>query len=186
MSLTSHRCCVRLKILKQAWIFSASPTITLSGLCIPRKAINKDKHTSSGFFTTTEGRHMRSGAWRVISSPVSACAPVPGRHYQIVTGGNALGFMTYHLVSAWMAVRRRMSPIFSTTDKTDRTELKPLNPLNHLNILNPLNHLNILNPLNLLNILNHLNPILAIGQKHQKPLAVDARCLIRAIDAVPV
>ena len=43
MSLTSHRCCVRLKILKQAWIFSARHTITLSGLCVHRKAINKDK-----------------------------------------------------------------------------------------------------------------------------------------------
>ena len=30
---------------KQAWIFSVSPTITLSGLCIHRKAINKDKPT---------------------------------------------------------------------------------------------------------------------------------------------
>ena len=49
MSLTSHRCCARLKILEQAQTFSVSPTITLSGLCIHRKAINKDKHTSSGF-----------------------------------------------------------------------------------------------------------------------------------------
>ena len=48
MSLTSHRCCARLKILKQAWIFSVSPTITLSGSCIHRKAINKDKPLSSG------------------------------------------------------------------------------------------------------------------------------------------
>ena len=32
-----------------------------------------------------------SGAWRIISSSVSASTPVPGRHYQIVTGGNALG-----------------------------------------------------------------------------------------------
>ena len=31
------------EILKQAWIFSVSHTITLSGLCIHRKAINKDK-----------------------------------------------------------------------------------------------------------------------------------------------
>ena len=48
MSLASHRCCARLKILKQAWIFSVSPTITLSGLCIHRKAIDKDKHLSCG------------------------------------------------------------------------------------------------------------------------------------------
>ena len=44
MSLASHRCCARLKILKQAWIFSASPIITPQGLCIHRKAINKNKH----------------------------------------------------------------------------------------------------------------------------------------------
>ena len=36
---------------------------------------------------------MRSGAWRALPW---------------VTGGNALGFMTHHLVSAWRAVRRRM------------------------------------------------------------------------------
>ena len=53
MSLTSHRCCARLKILKQAWIFSASHTITLQGLCIHRKAINKDKHSSCGWYPTT-------------------------------------------------------------------------------------------------------------------------------------
>ena len=47
MSLTNHLCCARLKILKQAWIFSVSPTITLSGFCIYRKAINKNKHLSS-------------------------------------------------------------------------------------------------------------------------------------------
>ncbi len=44
MSLTSHCCCVRLKILKQAWIFSATHIITLSGSYIHRKAINKNKH----------------------------------------------------------------------------------------------------------------------------------------------
>ena len=42
------------KSLKQAWIFSVSPTITLSGLCIYRKAINKDKpsHPLDSFSTT--------------------------------------------------------------------------------------------------------------------------------------
>ncbi len=45
MSLVSHRRCVRLKILKQAWIFSVSPTITQQGSCIHRKAINKEKPT---------------------------------------------------------------------------------------------------------------------------------------------
>ena len=43
MSLTSHRCCGCQKILKQAWIFSVSYIITLQGLCIHRKAINKNK-----------------------------------------------------------------------------------------------------------------------------------------------
>ena len=33
--------------------FSVSPTITLSGLCIHRKAINKDKPLSSGSFCST-------------------------------------------------------------------------------------------------------------------------------------
>ena len=50
MSLASHRCCARLKILKQAWLFSATHIITLSGSCIHRKAINKDKHLSSGWY----------------------------------------------------------------------------------------------------------------------------------------
>ena len=43
MSLTSHWCCACLKILKQAWIFSVNYIITLQGLCIHRKAINKNK-----------------------------------------------------------------------------------------------------------------------------------------------
>ena len=43
MSLTSHWCCACLKILKQAWIFSVSYIITLQGLWIHRKAINKNK-----------------------------------------------------------------------------------------------------------------------------------------------
>ena len=37
-----------------------------------------------------------------------------------------------------------------------------------------------------LNFLNLLNPLLNVRQKPQKPLALDARCLFRAIDAVPV
>ena len=37
------------KSLKQAWIFSVSPTITQQGSCIHRKAINKEKPLSSGF-----------------------------------------------------------------------------------------------------------------------------------------
>ena len=54
MSLTSHRCCARQKILKQAWIFSATPTITPPGLCIYRKAINKNKPSlSSGVLPLT-------------------------------------------------------------------------------------------------------------------------------------
>ena len=35
--------------------------------------------------------HMHSGVWRVVTSPVPASTPVPGGHYQIVTGDNALG-----------------------------------------------------------------------------------------------
>ena len=44
----------RLKILKQAWIFAATHIITLSGLCINRKAINRDKHQSSGWYPTMD------------------------------------------------------------------------------------------------------------------------------------
>ena len=54
MSLTSHRCCARLKILKQAWIFSVSHTITLSGSYINRKAINIYKNQSSGWYPATD------------------------------------------------------------------------------------------------------------------------------------
>ena len=43
MSLTIHWCCNCQKILKQAWKFSVSHTITPFGSCIHRKAINKDK-----------------------------------------------------------------------------------------------------------------------------------------------
>ena len=50
MSLASHRCRARLKILKQAWIFSATPIITPQGSCIYRKAINKDKPLSCGWY----------------------------------------------------------------------------------------------------------------------------------------
>ena len=78
MSLTSHSCCARLKILKQAWIFSVSPTITLQGLCIHRKAINKEKPTVHSWILFCHGLD-------------AASTLVPGGHYQIVTGGNALG-----------------------------------------------------------------------------------------------
>ena len=44
MSLASHWCCSRLKLLEQAQIFSACRTITLPGFCINHKAINKNKH----------------------------------------------------------------------------------------------------------------------------------------------
>ena len=94
MSLTSHRCCARLKILEQAWIFSATHTITLSGSYINRKAINKNK-------------------------PSLSC-----------------GFLFYHGsdgLNGWVLWWE-----------------------------------------------------CAIRQKHKKPLALDARCLLRAIDAVPV
>ena len=37
----SHGCCSRLKILERAQIFSSCYTITLSGFCINRKAINR-------------------------------------------------------------------------------------------------------------------------------------------------
>ena len=66
MSLASHRCCARLKILKQAWIFSANHTITLSGLCINRKAINKDKHLSSGWYPTTGKTAPSKAKWFIL------------------------------------------------------------------------------------------------------------------------
>ena len=47
MSLTSHRCCGCQKILEQAQTFSVSYIVTLQGLCIHRKAINKDKPSLS-------------------------------------------------------------------------------------------------------------------------------------------
>ena len=65
MSLASHSCCARLKILKQAWIFSVSHTITLSGSYIYRKAINKDKPLSYGWYPTT-GRTSTCKAKRFI------------------------------------------------------------------------------------------------------------------------
>ena len=68
MSLTSHRCCARLKILKQAWIFSASPIITLSGLCIHRKAINKDKPLSCGVLPSRQ----QSSVIRLPGTPPSS------------------------------------------------------------------------------------------------------------------
>ena len=58
MSLTSHRCCARLKILKQAWIFSARHTITPPGSCIHRKAINRDKHPSFGVLPSRQQYHI--------------------------------------------------------------------------------------------------------------------------------
>ena len=59
MSLTSHRCCGRLKILKQAWIFSASHIITPPGSCIHRKAINKNKPSlSSGVLPSRQQYHI--------------------------------------------------------------------------------------------------------------------------------
>ena len=79
MSLTSHRCCARLKILKQAWIFSASPTITPPGSCIHRKAINKDKPSlSSGVLPSRQ----QSRVCRLPGTP-------PPSVYQ-VTHGTAL------------------------------------------------------------------------------------------------
>ena len=55
------------KSLKQAWIFSVSPNITLQGLCIHRKAINKDKpFCPVDSILPRIGRHMHSGAWRAL------------------------------------------------------------------------------------------------------------------------
>ena len=59
MSFTSHWWCARLKILKQAWIFSASPTITPPGSCIHRKAINKDKPLSCRFLFLPRIKRIR-------------------------------------------------------------------------------------------------------------------------------
>ena len=66
MSLASHGCCARLKILKQAWIFSASHIITPQGSCIHRKAINKDKHLSCGVLLHQQGKMVYSclSPWR--------------------------------------------------------------------------------------------------------------------------
>ena len=63
MSLASHWCCVRLKILMQAWIFSASHTITPPGSCIHRKAINKNK-PSCPLEVSVLPRIRRIGFWR--------------------------------------------------------------------------------------------------------------------------
>ena len=46
------------KSLKQAWIFSASHTITHPGSCIHRKAINKDKPLSSGVLPSRQQYHI--------------------------------------------------------------------------------------------------------------------------------
>ena len=47
------------KTLKQAWIFSASHTITPPGSCIHRKAINKDKPSlSSGVLPSRQQYHI--------------------------------------------------------------------------------------------------------------------------------
>ena len=76
MSLASHGCCARLKILKQAWIFSASHIITPQGSCIHRKAINKDKPLSSGFYS--------------YHGLDSACALVPGNLVQMSAESSSL------------------------------------------------------------------------------------------------
>ena len=34
--------------------------------------------------------------------------------------------------------------------------------------------------------IERISPMVDVRQKHKKPLALDARCLLRAIDAVPV
>ena len=55
MSLTSHRCCARLKNLSsKLGYFQSAPPSPLQGSCIHRKAINKDKHLSSGWYPTTD------------------------------------------------------------------------------------------------------------------------------------
>ena len=69
----------RLRILKQAWIFSVSHTITPSRSCIHRKAINKDKPSlSSGVLPSRQ----QSCVCRLPGTP-------PSSVYQ-VTHGTAL------------------------------------------------------------------------------------------------
>ena len=97
MSLASHRCCARLKILEQAQTFSASHIITLSGLCIHRKAINKDKHLSSGWYPTTD------------------CTPHALRCLEGTTlsnRGQRPRIQIAHQASAWRAVRQRIGLFF--------------------------------------------------------------------------
>ena len=78
---------------KQAWIFSVSPTITLSGLCIHRKAINKNKHPSSGVLPSRQ-------QYRVYVYPGTP----PPLVYQ-VTHGSALQaaerYMRHHILCGW-------------------------------------------------------------------------------------
>ena len=78
MSLTSHWCCACLKILKQAWIFSVSYIITLQGLCIHRKAINKNKHQSSVWYPTTGKTSTCKAKWFI---PVYRLGEDGGLHF---------------------------------------------------------------------------------------------------------
>ena len=66
MSLRRHRCCARLKILEQAQTFSVSPIITPFGFCIHRKAINKDKHLSCGWYPTTGRTATCKAKWFIL------------------------------------------------------------------------------------------------------------------------
>ena len=64
---------------------------------------------------------------------------------------------------------------------------EPFEPFEHLEPFEPLEPFEHLEPFEPLEPYEPFEtPILAIRQKPQKPLAVDARCLLRAIDAVPV
>ena len=82
----------RLRILKQAWIFSVSHTITPSRSCIHRKAINKDKPSlSSGVLPSRQlGRVCRlpgtppSSVYQVTHGTALQAAECSVRHIVMV------------------------------------------------------------------------------------------------------
>ena len=80
MSLTIHRCCARLKILKQAWIFSVSHIITPPRSCIHRKAINRNKPSlSSGVLPSRQQYHIGTILARLLRRCTRLLMVLPSR-----------------------------------------------------------------------------------------------------------
>ena len=171
------------KSLKQAWIFSASHTITPPGSCIHRKAINKDKPSCPLEVSVLPriGRiRLREERDQKVSVGLGGIPPWVFRHRSLLK--TSLGSTLWRNSQSCLA-----GPSKPPENKIAAVGSTKRLPWSHNDILRLVRGAPVL----WISILPRIRRIGRIGlrilgarQKPNKPLAVDARCLLRAFDVV--